>query len=351
MRWLKKALGMTGRKAAEDLCTRGYVAAREGRLEVAQKLYDDACDADPTLAVGWFNAGQTALERFNRDAAHLDNAGRAERLRTAAAHLSRALDADENHLPSWRALARVHERLGRLDAAFGAWGRVEACLGTTGLDEHGHAIDGVRGVADGVADGVSGGVSGGVDVNAARIEARRERARLKNAAALVVATTRVKDLLADVHDVAAAVAAAAVDDLLAARDAADGEPAPFVSTQAGALARKAGDVARARELLDGAVASDPRDLEAWRNLATVCLTQADLPAALKASLAAYRLDPVDAGLVCNLGVCHLAAAAAGHGSLAQAREYIELAARLAPRDPIVVRAVAALTAHEAPRST
>ena len=344
MRWLKKALGMTGRKAAEDLCTRGYVAAREGRLEAAQKLYDDACDADPTLAVGWFNAGQTALERFNRDAAHLDHAGRAERLRTAAAHLSRALDADESHLPSWRALARVHERLGRLDAAFGAWGRVEACLGTPGLDEHGHAIDGVRGVA--------GGVAGDVDVVAARIEARRERARLKNAAALIVATTRVKDLLADVHDVDAAVAAAAVDDLLAARDAAvvDGEPAPFVSTLAGALARKAGDVARARELLDGAVASDPRDLEAWRNLATVCLTQADLPAALKASLAAYRLDPVDAGLVCNLGVCHLAAADAGHGSLVQAREYIELAARLAPRDPIVVRAVAALTAHEAPRS-
>jgi len=340
VRWLKKALGMTGRKAAEDLCTRGYVAAREGRLDAAQKLYDEACDADPTLAVAWFNAGQTSLERFNRDVATLDAAGRAERLRTAAAHLSRGLDGDANHMPSWRALARVHERLGRLDAAFGAWGRVEACLGMANPD-------------------VDGAV--GSDLAGARTEARRERARLKTAADLASTTRHVQELIGqDTVDVA--VAAAAVEALVAGRataiaeaasaDAADGADgaavvvvAPFLLTLAGTLARKAGDLARARTLLDSAVVEGPRDLEAWRNLATVCLAQGDIAAALKASQTAYRLDPVDAGLVCNLGVCHLAAVDAGLGSLDEAREYIELAAGLAPKDPIVQRAVAALGAR------
>ena len=54
-------------------------------------------------------------------------------------------------------------------------------------------------------------------------------------------------------------------------------------------------------------------------------------------MAAYRLDPLDAGLVCNVGVCHLAL-----GDLAQAREFIVLAAAMAPEDPIVIRAAAAL---------
>lgn len=339
MRWLKKALGMTGRKAAEELCTRGYIAAREGRLDAAQKLYDDACDADPTLAVAWFNAGQTALERFNRDVAALDDAGRADRLRTAAGHLSRGLDGDANHMPSWRALARVHERLGRLDAAFGAWGRVEACLGMPHPDAAAVAIDLV----------------------AARTEARRERARLKTAADLASATRHVQELIGQ-DAVDAAVAAAAVEALVVGRanamaegaaDGADGADggvvvSPFLLTLAGTLARKAGDLERARFLLDGAVADDAKDLEAWRNLATVCLAQGDIAAALKASQTAYRLDPVDAGLVCNLGVCHLAAVDVGLGSVDEAREYIELAARLAPKDPIVLRAMAALTSRAQP---
>ncbi len=336
MRWLKKALGMTGRKAAEELCTRGYIAAREGRLDAAQKLYDDACDADPTLAVAWFNAGQTALERFNRDVAALDDAGRADRLRTAAAHLSRGLDGDANHMPSWRALARVHERLGRLDAAFGAWGRVEACLGMPHPDAAAVAIDLV----------------------AARTEARRERARLKTAADLASATRHVQELIGqDTLD--AAVAAAAVEALIVGRanavaeGAADGADtavvvSPFLLTLAGTLARKVGDLERARALLDTAVADDSKDLEAWRNLATVCLAQGDIAAAIKASQAAYRLDPVDAGLVCNLGVCHLAAADAGLGNVDEAREYIELAARLAPKDPIVQRAMATLISRAQP---
>ena len=84
MKWLKKALGRTGRKAAEEHVTRGYIAAHEGRCDQALQHYNDAIDADDTLAVAFFNAGQTELERFNRDVAALDDLQRAQRLKTAA---------------------------------------------------------------------------------------------------------------------------------------------------------------------------------------------------------------------------------------------------------------------------
>jgi len=322
VRWLKKALGLAGRKAAEDLCMKGYVAAREGRLDDAQRHYDDAVAADDTLAVAAFNAGQTALERYNRDAATLDDAARRARLEVARTWLEKAVAVDDAHAPSWRALARVRERLGDVAGAVLAWERVEQTLRA----DEGEAV---------------------AAVVEARAEARREKARLAPAAALALAVRRTRELLGtDVVD--AAEAAAALDAVLAAREAATTSALPVppgLATLMGCLARKAGDP-RARALLDEAVAADPRDLEAVRNLATLCLGSGDLPTALRASQAAYRLDPVDAGLVCNVGVCHLALARAGdvvdEDQLARAREFITLARQLSPKDPIVLRAVAAL---------
>ena len=58
-------------------------------------------------------------------------------------------------------------------------------------------------------------------------------------------------------------------------------------------------------------------------------------------MSAYRLDPIDPGLVCNVGVCHLAA-----GDVVGAREFIDLARQMAPKDPIVVRALTALVDAE-----
>jgi tetratricopeptide (TPR) repeat protein len=322
VRWLKKALGLAGRKAAEDLCMKGYIAAREGRLDDAQRHYDDAVAADDTLAVAAFNAGQTALERYNRDAAALDDAGRRARLEVARNRLEKAVAVDDAHAPSWRALARVRERLGDVAGAVLAWERVE---------QHLHVDEGAPVAA----------------VVEARAEARRERARLAPAAALALAVRRARELLAS-EVVDAAAAGVAVDALLAARAAATATSSPLppgLATLMGCLARRGGD-GRARDLLDEAVAADPRDLEAVRNLATLCLASGDFPAALRASQAAYRLDPVDAGLVCNVGVCHLALARAAdvvdEEQLARAREFIDLARQLSPKDPIVLRAVAAL---------
>lgn len=320
MRWLKKALGLAGRKAAEDLCMKGYIAAREGRLDDAQRHYDAAAAADDTLAIAAFNAGQTALERYNRDVGGLDDVDRRARLETARSCLEKAVAVDDDHAPSWRALARVRERLGDVAGAMFAWERVEQTLRVE--DEGAAAV-----------------------VAEARTEARREKARLGPVAALALAIRRARELLAaDVVDSAAA--AAALDALGAAREATTApSPPPGLATLMGCLARRGGDP-RARAWLEEAVTADPRDLEAVRNLATLCLAAGDLPAALQASQAAYRLDPVDAGLVCNVGVCHLALARVGdvvdEGELARAHEFIALAKQLSPKDPIVLRAVAAL---------
>lgn len=331
MRWLQKALGRKGRKAAEELCTKGYIAAREGRLDEAQRLYDAAVDADETLAVAAFDAGQTALERFNRDAATLSPEERRARLTTARQHLERAVAVDATHAPSWRALARIHERLCDWEEAVRAWERVEESLDPHDTDEPGARLQQSAGDA--------------------RAESRRERARLGGLAALSVAVRRARALVAS-DDVDPAEASAAIDAVLAARVVVEADPSSSASTTGtatlvGCLARKGHDP-RARALLEEAVRLNPADLEAVRNLATWCLAHDDLPAALSASIAAYRLDPVDAGLVCNVGVCHLALAKAGDvvdtARLASAREYIVLAQQLAPKDPIVVRAVAALAA-------
>jgi tetratricopeptide (TPR) repeat protein len=326
MRWLKKALGLSGRKAAEDLCMRGYVAAREGRLDAAQKLYDDAVDADPTLGVASFNAGQTALERYNRDAHSLDADAKRARLGEAFTHLTRAVDVDADHAPAWRALARVQERLARPADAEAAWARVEKLLAT---QSDGDAADRAN----------------------ARTEARRERERLKPAAAVAVAVADVRAHIAAVDlDVEAAVVA--IDAAVVAIDAAAAANVVVnagVMSLLGTLARRAKHP-QARAFFEAAIAADAHDIDAHKNLATICLEIGELPAALRASQAAYRLDPIDAGLVCNVGVCHLAMVEAGQGDLGQAREYIALAGQLSPKDPIVQRAMSALDRVERARA-
>jgi tetratricopeptide (TPR) repeat protein len=318
VRWLKKALGQTGRKVAEDRCTKGYIAAREGRLDAAQKLYEDAADADDTLAVAWINAGQTALERFNRDSAALSEAERSQRLDQALTFLVRAVASDDTHAPSWRALARVQERLGQVENAEASWARVERCLLAGGGELSPEDRDGLA-------------------------VARTERQRLKPAAELA-STLQAATTLLGAADLEIEAATAAIDDVLRARDAAldVGLAVPaHTLVVAGGLARKSANLERARTLFEASLVERPRDLEALRNLATVCQGLGDVQAALRASMQAYRLDPTDAGLVCNVGVCHLAA-----GALTSAREYVDLARQLAPKDPIVLRAVAAVVEAE-----
>ncbi|MBM4280470.1 MAG: hypothetical protein FJ137_06825 [Deltaproteobacteria bacterium] len=361
MKWFKKAIdkatGRSGREYAEQLVTRGYIASREGRLDDALAAFIEACDADETLAIAHFDAGTTELLRFNRDAQALDTATRAARLEAAERWLERAVALDEAHAPSWRALARVRERKGALVAAHAAWTTVVALLLPAGGGAaHASGERAPAGAVVGALVGADPGAALGADLRvgfgtrasdpasedvAAFVEARREQARLQPAARLELALVKARAALSGADDEASrATRPLDLEDLWLAWSAAEAAALPrppHLFALAGALARKTGDLARARALLDDAVRHDKHDLEAWRELATVCMTTGDLNAALAASLAAYREDPVDAGLVCNVGVCHLAL-----GDRAQAAEFFELAYGMAPDDPIIGRAVAAL---------
>lgn len=288
------------RKKAERLVTEGYVHFREGRLDEALSRYEAARKADQGLAVAHLDAGLCRLDLFNRDAARLDEASREAMLLTAAEALEAAVALDPKAWRGWRALAHVRERRAQWAPAEDAWAKVVA-----------HAPE----------DGTE------------RADAKRAAGALANKATADRARRRA--LAAFKDGVSADEQRQAAQALLPHLEERD--IVPRARALAGTLLRRAGDLAAARPLLEGAVADDKHDVEALRELASVCIALGDLPAALTASLEAYRQLPTDAGLVCNVGVCHL-----GLGSVEEAAEYIDIAHRLDPKDAIIQRAKEAL---------
>lgn len=288
------------RDKAVRLVTEGYVHFREGRLDEALHRYDAARKADPGLAVAHLDAGLCRLDLYNRDAARLDEAGRDQLQAGAVEALQTAVRLEPTAWRGWRALANVRERRAEWAAAEEAWQRVVVTAPEEGNE---------------------------------RPDAKRAAAALAHKAAADRARRRA--LLALKDEASATEQQEAAQGLSAFLD--ERELVPRARALAGTLMRRAGELVGARPLLEGAVAEDPHDLEALRELASVCLAQGDLKAALSASLHAYRAEPTDAGLVCNVGVCHL-----GLGALDEAAEYIEIARRLDPKDPIIQRAQEAL---------
>jgi tetratricopeptide (TPR) repeat protein len=304
MKWLKKALGQAGRERAERLVTDGFVHRHEGRLDQALAAYVEAVAADETLAVAHLNEGLARLDVLNRDARALDEDARQEAIVQIIACLDRALLLDDAQPVGWRALAHLEERRR-------AFGRVEDCwkkvLQHTPVD---------------AKDGVKERTEAELKLKELAVKAQIDRARRRAVAASEVNAAEDEKK-------------AALNELLPLIEK-HGAEVERGRALAGALARRAHDP-RARELLESAVREDPADVDALRDLAGVCLDGGDLKAALAHSMSAYRERPTDAALVCNVGVCHL-----GLADLDKAGEFIELSARLEPKDPIVVRAVSAL---------
>lgn len=294
------------RKKAERLVTEGYVHFKEGRLDDALHRYDAARKADPGLAVAHLDAGLCRLDLYNRDAPTLERAAREHALTLAAEALEAAVAHDPTSWRGWRALANVRERRQQWAAAADAWAKVVTHAPTEGNER---------------AEAQRAG-------NAIAHQAAADRARQGAVAALKEGATVE----------AQRAAAAALAPFLEERTIV-----PRARALAGTLLRRAGELTQARALLAAAVADDTDDVEALRELASVCLTQGDLAAALTASLDAYRREPTDPGLVCNVGVCHL-----GLGALDEAAEYIDIAQRLDPKDPIIVRAKEALARARGP---
>lgn len=88
----------------------GLMALNEGRVEEAERLFLDACTADPAAPELWMNVA-TARRRRGDDPGERDA-------------LMRVLDRDQRHLGGLLRLAELHERRGEMSLAMLRWSQV-----------------------------------------------------------------------------------------------------------------------------------------------------------------------------------------------------------------------------------
>jgi tetratricopeptide (TPR) repeat protein len=313
MRWLTKILPQKQKRvdpeAAARHLARGVALAHKGQLEGALEAYREAQQAHPDEPLAWLNEGLALQDLYNRRSSDLEDEERAERLRAIEAAAATAVRLDPGQVIGWRTLGHVARRLG----------------------DYVRAEESFREVISRADDGFPHLEEAERELKS--VSARAERQRIFRRA-VALALHRDADLT-DARELMETL-----QPLLLHPEA---PTAGFWA--AGVLMRRLEDKATARELFEVCVERSPRHLDARRELATLCMQAGDVDKALEHSLEAYREDPSNPALVCNVGVCHLAL-----GNLAQAEEFLHMARGLAPNDPIVQRALSALAGALSPAS-
>lgn len=297
MTWLQKLLGKPASEKAAQRVAEGVALARSGALARALEVYRDAQRLDPGNAFAYLNEGLALQDLYNQQAADLAPDERLARLRDIREALERALDHDEGSWIAWRALGHVSRRLGRFVAAEAAFRRL---------------------LRDAPGDYPH------------RAEVERELLEVAPHAARQGALERAADL-AIREDIEPELLREALEGL--AVFLADESTPAEAFWAAGVLARRLEDAARAEEHFAACLARAPHHVNARQEMASLCMRAARLREALDHSLAAYREDPTNPALVCNVGVCWLLL-----GDLARAEEYVAMARDMAPQDAIVQRA-------------
>lgn len=298
---LSRMLGKRDPERAQRWIEKGLHAAKSGRMEEALDAYQKATKADAESAIAHTNVGIALLDLYNKDVGTLDDTDATERLLAIESVLLRATELEDAQLPAHRALGHCAMRLHHFALAAKSFARAAASL-----DEENPARDELETL-------------------------QAEAARLAKRDAVVERAAKAA-AFDDVTDEERDEAAQELVYVLIEDDA----PADAFWA-AGAIALRKGNAAAAREHYETCLEKNPHQDRARRELAKLCMNEGDMKAALEHSLHAYQADPVDAGRVCNVGVCHLAL---GHRGKAQ--EFLELAQELAPTDPIVQRAIETL---------
>lgn len=357
MRWLKKLLGKKADPVkAASLVAAGVGHARQGQLDAALAQYEAALEADPAHPLAALNRAIALQDLYNRDRAKLGAKASLARLAAIDTALEQAAALNPGAPNVWRLRGHVAVHRGAYETAARAF---ETALETAAAHpeppfEHDkEARDVLRRLSPEIA----------------RIAAFRA----------VVSCAKDPDIAADTHgealkdallDVVKAVgdpvkpAGAPAPESPSAEPDAPGEagaaPAragrdkaaflPVEPVQAsadvywasGVVCRKLGDTARARAFFQACLARSDKHLKAHRELAQLAAAQDEAETALTHSVAAYRLDPTDPALLCNVAVCELAL-----GRLERATEFLVLAEELAPKDPIIQNTRHALDAAKA----
>lgn len=324
----------------------GYVLARTGKLTPALEKYDAACALAPTLGVAFLNRAFCRQDAFNLKARTWSPDEKTATLVQIADDLERAVELLPDELAAWRCLGHVSRRLCRYTRADLAFAALEerapadyphkseiarerrAIAPKVGKER---ALDAVRALVverDATEEEIARALTAMAplvdEARAAFAEAKRAEAKRAELSTSQPAT-RAPDAKGDDAPV--------VDDgLLLPID---------VLVAVGVLARRAGDLVRAAETLSFVIDVDKENPDAHRELSTIAALAGNAEAALRHAEAAYRADPSNAALVCNVGVAYLAL-----GRLAPAEEFIAIAKDMAPKDPIVLRAWSALSAEK-----
>lgn len=298
MRWLKNLFrkDTDPEEAARHLAV-GVALAQKQRYEEALHAYRRARETDPGYALAHLNEALALQDLYNAKSNLLDDAERHAHLEEIRGALERGLSLDDTLIVGWRALGHVTRRLGDYIRAEEAFSQV-LTLAPDGFPHLEEAQRELKGVA-----------------------ARAERQRTLRSAFQVA-------LEADVDAAALREAVEQVQPLLIHPETPDD-----AFWAAGVLLRRLDDATAAREMFEACLERSPRHVRAHRELATLCMQGGDAHAALAHSVEAYREDPSNPALLCNVGVCHLTL-----GDLLQAEEFLRLAIGMAPNDPIVQRA-------------
>ena len=298
MSWFKKLIGKPSPAESAQRVADGVILARRGKSEQALLAYQEAIRLDPGNAVAHLNAALAQQDIFNRDLGHFEEEAQKQKLLEIQQSLDKALAlAPESHI-AWRVAAYVARKQGHVVEALDAFERTLefAPEGFEHRDEVEQALQQVRPLA--------------------------ERERILRRAMDVAAR----------NDVVPQESAEALTNLETHLEAAEAKPDWFWA--AGVLSRHVGNAEQAKKHFALCLEMERHHSHAHRELATLYMRDGQLEQALHHSLEAYREDPSNPALVCNVGVCFLEV-----GDLEQAGEYLHLARDMAPSDPIIGRAI------------
>jgi tetratricopeptide (TPR) repeat protein len=300
--FLKRLLGLRDPRRAAAFVAKGVVLARQNDLQGALGCYRRALGADDTYALAHLNVALALQDLYNARRAEMGVDETQRQLEEMAEHLRLSGELDPKLSPAHRArgfVERARHHYPEARTAFAAY------LATTAGDDP------------------------------RRGEIERCLAEVAEAADLDALLASGISAAEKVSTLAPAARAEAITALMSAlsKDAlrADGWWA------LGVLRRAEGEMALAQEALLKTLEVEPRHINAHRELASLHFYGGEPDKALPHAHAAYVADPTNAAAVCNVGVCHLSM-----GNLRDAREFIELAMGIAPKDPIVQEAVKAV---------
>ena len=289
---------------ADGLVSDGVVAAESGKLAHAMELYQQALSWAPQHVLARSNMGLSLMDEYNSNFEAWDRHRRSAHLNLTLDNLEEAIELGANRVAVWRATGHVRWRLSQFRGAAEAFEQTLSLLEDLEGDTH-----------DAVSE---------LEGHLSELQPLVERGS-------VAEDPRWID--EGPHPTSLHQALSTLEEL----QPAELEEVLFLWMRAFKLQLE--NVQEAVALFEQALELGGPHLDAHRELAQLFMAADSPESALEHSVAAYKLQPRNAGLVCNVGVCHLSL-----GDLKNAKEFIDLAHGMAPENGIIHKAQEALAA-------